>query len=224
MLNGLPWKQTDHSLIFEIAPKYCISDSFLDYEVYSISFKNSKYNDIWIKFAHSCPFQFTDSQDVDVHSCRLLPDHVPFALIHGPNVLGSYAILFITALDFTFTARHIHNWTAFLLWPSLFILSGAIRNCPLLFSSSILDPFWPGWPIFWHRIFFSFHTVHGVLCGKNAGGLPLTLPVDGSLSELSTVTLLGWPCMAWLIASLSYPRPFATTRLQFMKGHGGIEG
>ena len=29
----------NHSVIFEIAPKYCISDSFVDYEVYSISSK-----------------------------------------------------------------------------------------------------------------------------------------------------------------------------------------
>ena len=29
----------DHSVIFEIASKYCISDSFIDYEGYSISSK-----------------------------------------------------------------------------------------------------------------------------------------------------------------------------------------
>ena len=29
----------DHSVISEIAPKYCILDSFVDYEVYSISSK-----------------------------------------------------------------------------------------------------------------------------------------------------------------------------------------
>ena len=29
----------DHSVIFETAPKYCISDSFLDYDGYSISSK-----------------------------------------------------------------------------------------------------------------------------------------------------------------------------------------
>ena len=29
----------DHSIVFEIAPKYCISDSFVDYEGYSISSK-----------------------------------------------------------------------------------------------------------------------------------------------------------------------------------------
>ena len=27
----------DHSVIFEVAPKYCILDSFVDYEGYSIS-------------------------------------------------------------------------------------------------------------------------------------------------------------------------------------------
>ena len=39
ILNGLPWKQTDHSVVFEIASKYRISDSFVDYEGYSISSK-----------------------------------------------------------------------------------------------------------------------------------------------------------------------------------------
>ena len=29
----------DHSVIYEIAPKYCISDSFVDYEGYSIPSK-----------------------------------------------------------------------------------------------------------------------------------------------------------------------------------------
>ena len=39
LLNGLPWKLTDHSVIFETASKYCISDSFVDYDGYSISSK-----------------------------------------------------------------------------------------------------------------------------------------------------------------------------------------
>ena len=30
----------DHSFVFEISPKYCISDSFVDYENYSISCKS----------------------------------------------------------------------------------------------------------------------------------------------------------------------------------------
>ena len=31
----------DHSVIFEIASKYCISDSFVDHNGYSISFKGA---------------------------------------------------------------------------------------------------------------------------------------------------------------------------------------
>ena len=37
ILNDLPWKQTDHSVVFEIASKYCILDSFVDHDGYSIS-------------------------------------------------------------------------------------------------------------------------------------------------------------------------------------------
>ena len=40
MFNGLPWKQTEIILLFfEVAPKYCISYSFVDYVGYSISSK-----------------------------------------------------------------------------------------------------------------------------------------------------------------------------------------
>ena len=51
----------DHSVIFEIASKYCILDSFIDYEDYSISSKGflPTVVDImisWIKFTHSGPF------------------------------------------------------------------------------------------------------------------------------------------------------------------------
>ena len=39
ILNGLPRKRTEfiHSVIFEIASKYCILDSFVDQDGYSIS-------------------------------------------------------------------------------------------------------------------------------------------------------------------------------------------
>ena len=51
----------DHYVIFEIAPKYCISDSLVDYEGYSISSKKFlptivDIMVIWIKFTHSSPF------------------------------------------------------------------------------------------------------------------------------------------------------------------------
>ena len=62
MLNGLPWKWTN--VIFEIAPKYSISDSF-DSDGYSIP--SNRFLPtvvdimiIWIKFNRSCPFWFAD--------------------------------------------------------------------------------------------------------------------------------------------------------------------
>ena len=82
-------------------------------------------------------------------------------LIHGPNILGSYAILFFTASDFTSITSHIHNWVLFLLWLCLFILSGVIS--PLI-SSSILCTYWPGEFIFQcPPIFLPYHAVHVVL-------------------------------------------------------------
>ena len=78
------------------------------------------------------------SLNVDVHSCHPLFDHFQFTLIHGLNIPGFYAILFFTALDFTSVTSHIHNWTLFSLWLSLFILSGIIF--PFV-SSSILGTY-----------------------------------------------------------------------------------
>ena len=54
-------KNRDHSVIFEISSKYCISDSFVDYEGYSISSKGFLPTIvdivvICIKFTHSSPF------------------------------------------------------------------------------------------------------------------------------------------------------------------------
>ena len=38
ILNDLPWRRTEIiPVVFEIASKYCISDSFVDHDGYSIS-------------------------------------------------------------------------------------------------------------------------------------------------------------------------------------------
>ena len=65
ILNDLPWKQTDHSVIFEIASKYCISNSFVDYDGYSISSKGTlptvvDIMVIWVKCTHSSPSWFLE--------------------------------------------------------------------------------------------------------------------------------------------------------------------
>ena len=51
----------DHSVIFEIASKYYISDSFVNYDGYAISSKGFlptvvDIMVIWVKFTHSSPF------------------------------------------------------------------------------------------------------------------------------------------------------------------------
>ena len=63
----------EHSVVFEIAPKYCIFGLFVDYEGYSISSKGFLPTVvdtivIWIKFTLSCPFKFTDSSAQFSHS------------------------------------------------------------------------------------------------------------------------------------------------------------
>ena len=160
----------DHSAVFEVVPKYCISDSCVDYEGCSVSsmgfLPTADVMVICIKFTHSCPFKFIDSQDVGVHSWQLLFDHVWCTLIHGPNISGSYAVLFF--------GLYVHHQ----MHPDLSVVSalaqplhssGAVSSCPLLFSSSILDTFCPGGLLLWCHIFLSFYTVHEVLTASILG-------------------------------------------------------
>ena len=93
-------------------------------------------------------------------SCHSLFDHFQFALIHGPNIPGSYAILLVTASNLASITSTIYKWVLFLLWLHLFILSGVIS--PLI-SSSILGTYRPGELIFQCPIFLSLHAVPGVL-------------------------------------------------------------
>ena len=72
---------------------------------------------------------------------------------NGPNIPGSYAILFFIASDSTSITSHIHIWALFPLWLCLFILSGVIFP---LFSSSVLGTYWPGEVIFQCYNFFAF--------------------------------------------------------------------
>ena len=87
-------------------------------------------------------------------------DHFQFALIHGPDIPGSYAILLFIASDLACITSHIHSWVFLLLWLHPFILSGVIS--PLI-SSSILGTYRPGELIFQCLIFLPFHTFHVVL-------------------------------------------------------------
>ena len=55
-------------------------------------------------------------------------DHFHFALIHGPDIPGSYEKLLFTALDLVSITSHIHNWILVLLWFHPFILSGVFLH------------------------------------------------------------------------------------------------
>ena len=95
-------------------------------------------------------------------STSVLPspvNHFQFALIHGPNIPVSYAILLFTASDLASITSHVHNWVLFLPWLHLFILSVVIT---LLISSNILSTYPSVAFTFQCPIFLPFHTVHGV--------------------------------------------------------------
>ena len=100
-----------------------------------------------------------------------------FALIHRPNITGSYAILLFAALDLASITSHVHNWVLFLLWLHPFILSGVSMIC-----SSILGTYQPGEFLFQYPIILPFHW----------SGLRFPSPVDHILSELSTMTCPSW--------------------------------
>ena len=95
---------------------------------------------------------------MNVYSCHLLFDHFQFALIYGPNIPGSYAILLFTASDFASITNH--NWVLvffgsmpsfflelFLYW-SLVAYLGTYPAAEFIFQCPIFSP---------------FRTVHGVL-------------------------------------------------------------
>ena len=80
------------------------------------------------------------------------------ALIHGPNIPDSYAILLFTASDLASITSHIHNWVLFLLRLRLFLLSGV--SSPLI-SRSIVGTYQPGEFLFQCPIFLPFHLFMG---------------------------------------------------------------
>ena len=124
-------------------------------------------------------------------TCHLLFDHFQFALIHGPDISGSYATLLFRALKLASITSHIHKWVLFLLWLHPFILSGVTST---LISSSILGTYQLGEFICPGPIFLPFHTVHGFSRQEYWTGLPFPSPMDHVLSELSTMIHLS--CVA----------------------------
>ena len=136
---------------------------------------------------------------------------VQFTLIHGPNIPGSYAILFFTALDFTFITRLQPQQSITLLHPSHFIVSRAISNCPLLFPSSILEPFRPAVAHLLMLYLFAFSHCSWDSQGKNMRVVCHSLLQWNTFCQNSPLwpIHLGLPCTAMLIASLNYASSLA---------------
>ena len=73
----------------------------------------------WVSSSH----QVSKILEFQLYSCHLLLDLFQFALIHGPNIPGSYAILLFTASNLASITSLIHNWVLFFLWLHPFIFS-----------------------------------------------------------------------------------------------------
>ena len=112
-----------------------------------------------------------------------------FALIHGPNIPGSYAILFFTASDLTSITSHIHNWAFF------FTLDVSLHSFWSYFSTLPVAYWAPtdlgslSFSVVSFRLFILFM---GFSRQEFRSGLPFTSPVEVVLSELSTTTHPSW--------------------------------
>ena len=135
-----------------------------------------------------------------IHSYHLLFDHFQFALIHGPNIPGSYAILLFTASDLASITSHIHNWMLFLLWfCSSFFLELFLHWSPVacwvptdLGSSSFSIP-----------SFCLFILFMGFSRQEYWSGLPFPLQwTTFCQTSPPWPVCLGWIYMAWVIVSL----------------------
>ena len=106
ILNGLPWKRTEIILLFLRLYPSAAFQTLVDYDDYSISSKGflpTVVDIMVIELNSPIPVHFSllIPKNVDDHSCHFLFDHFQFALIHGPIIPGSYAILLFTAWNFT---------------------------------------------------------------------------------------------------------------------------
>ena len=106
---------------------------------------------------------------------------------------GSYAILFFTASDFTFTTRDIHNWTSCPLFGS------ASSSLLELFLCSSPAAYWTpttwgvGWCSSFSVVSFGFFILFMEFSRQERwSGLPFPSPVDHIFLELSTMTPPSW--------------------------------
>ena len=108
-------------------------------------------------------------------------DHFRFALIHGRNIPGSYAILLFTASDFASCCFCVGSVSSFFLELSLH-WSPVTYWAPTDLGSSSFSVL----------SFYLFILFMGFSRQEYWSGLPFPSPVDHILSDLSTMTRPSW--------------------------------
>ena len=162
-----------------------------------------------------CPWN-SPGKNIGVGCCFLL-DHIQFTLIYGYDILGSYAVFFfvywtlLSPPDISTTECCFRFGPAASFFLELLVI--ALCSSPVahwtpsdkrahLLLSYLLA--------FWYSSWDSCRRSAGVCCH-----FLLQWTMFYQHSSLWPICL-GWPCMAWLIASAIYTSPFATTRLWSM--------
>ena len=144
---------------------------------------------------------------IPVHFSLLIPrmlmftlaisfDHFQFALIHGPNIPSSYAILLFTASNLASVTTPIHNWVLF-CFGSIppFFLELFLHWSPVAYWA----PTDLGSSSFSILSFCLFILFMGFSRQEYWRGFPFPSPVDHILSDLSTMTHPSWVApRAWL--------------------------
>ena len=103
------------------------------------------------------------------------------------------------------TEHHFHFSSAASFFLEVFFCSSTVAYGP---RAHLLVPY-----------LFAFSYCSGDFWGKNTGvSCHSFLWTTFCQNSPLWLVCLGWPCMAWLIASLSYSSPFSMTRQWSMKG------
>ena len=164
----------DHSAIFEIVPKYCILDCFVDYEGYSIPSKGFLST---VVDAMSSELNLP----IPIHFSSLIPKTAMFTL--AISYLNTSSVPWFKGLTFRVSMQYCSLQHQSLLSPPdtfttkcCFLFgSAASFFLELLFLSLCSSPvaYWIpsdlGGIIFWCLIFLPFHIVHGGSPGNNTG-------------------------------------------------------
>ena len=121
----------DHSVIFEIASKYCILDSFVDYDGYSISSKGFlptliDIMVIWVKFTHSTNQIAETLKNVQFSSVNSLSCVwlfvTPWTAAHqiSLSITNSRSLLKLISSESVMPSNHLTLCHPLLLPPSIF--------------------------------------------------------------------------------------------------------